>query len=126
MWSGSLMEIMNETIAYKVLTEAEMTALLAGTFLGAQVDLADGYIHLSTASQLEETVRRHFAGRSNLFIAAVDVAMLGDAVRWEVSRHGQLFPHLYGALPLEAATAYGKLTLDAAGHIRLPAKHNDF
>ncbi len=89
--------------AYKVLTSEQMAALLAErTFAGAPIDLEDGYIHLSTASQLAETVAKHFAGQSGLHIAAVDLGELGDAVRWETSRGGQLFPHIYGALPLSA------------------------
>ncbi len=117
---------MNETIAYKVLTESQMAALLAGTFRGAPVDLSDGFIHLSTDSQLDETISRHFAGQAGLFIAAVDLALLGDAVRWETSRHGQLFPHLYGDLTMAAVLAYGPLLRDSAGQIRRPAKHDDF
>ncbi len=117
---------MNDTIAYKVLTEGEMAALLSGTFKGAPVDRADGFIHLSTGTQVDETVSRHFAGQHNLFIAAVDLVTLGDAVRWETSRHGQLFPHLYGDLTMAAVVAHGRLTLDSAGNIRLPAKHDDF
>jgi uncharacterized protein (DUF952 family) len=89
--------------AYKVLTSDQMAALLAeGSFAGAPVDLADGYIHLSTAEQLTGTLDKHFAGQDGLHIAAVDLALLGDAVRWEPSRGGQLFPHIYSALPLSA------------------------
>nr|MDQ2879278.1 DUF952 domain-containing protein [Pseudomonadota bacterium] len=84
-------------LAYKVLTGDQMAVLERdGCFIGAPVDLADGYIHLSTADQLAETVDRHFAGRSDLHVAAVDLEALGDAIRWEPSRGGALFPHLYG------------------------------
>ena len=90
-------------VAYKVLTADQMEVLLAeGSFAGAPVDIADGYIHLSTAGQLAATVARHFAGQSGLVIAEIDLALLGDAVRWEPSRGGQLFPHVYGPLPLAA------------------------
>lgn len=108
-------------VAYKVLTAEQMEALLSGgAFVGAPVDLADGYIHLSTAAQVDETVAKHFAGQSGLHIAAVDLAALGDAVRWEPSRGGQLFPHVYAGLPLSAITAHGPLARDAHGRILLP------
>ena len=74
----------------------------AGVFTGSQVDLADGFIHFSTAEQVEETSARHFAGQDGLMLVAVDGAALGGGLRWEPSRHGDLFPHLYGPLPLSA------------------------
>ena len=86
---------MSDLIAYKVLTASQFAELEDyEAFAGAPVDLADGYIHLSTAAQLDETVARHFAGQTDLAVAAVDLAALGEAVRWEVSRGGQLFPRL--------------------------------
>lgn len=107
--------------AYKVLTAAETAALEAdGSFAGAAVDVADGYIHLSTAAQLTETVDRHFAGQDDLHVAAVDLDALGEAVRWEASRGGQDFPHLYAPLPLDAVIAYGPLQRDESGQVRLP------
>jgi uncharacterized protein (DUF952 family) len=105
--------------AYKVLTGAEMRALEAGTFAGAPVDLADGYIHLSTAEQLTGTVDKHFADQSDLWVAAVDLAAQDD-VRWEESRGGALFPHLYGTLLLETVIAYGPLERDPDGAVKLP------
>ena len=108
-------------VAYKVLTAPQLAQLEHhGSFAGAPVDLADGYIHLSTAEQLAETVDKHFAGQSELQIATVDLEALGDAVKWELSRGGQLFPHIYAALPLDAVLAYGPLDRDEAGEIRLP------
>ena len=71
-------------------------------FMGAPVDLADGYIHLSAADQLQGTLDKHFAGQSGLVIAEVDLAMLGETVKWELSRDGALFPHIYGPLPMSA------------------------
>jgi len=107
--------------AYKVLTADQMAALeQEGVFKGAPVDLADGYIHLSTAAQLTETVDKHFAGQSDLHIAAVDLEAMGKAVKWEESRGGQLFPHLYADLPLSAVIAYGPLRRDDDGTVRLP------
>lgn len=112
---------MADEIAYKVLLAGEMARLEAdGRFDGAPVDLADGYIHLSTGAQLDETVAKHFAGKTGLFIVAVDLPALGDALRWEPSRGGQLFPHLYGVLTLDEVIAYGRLERDADGSIRLP------
>ena len=108
--------------AYKVLTADQMATLERdATFAGAPVDLADGYIHLSTAAQLTETVDKHFAGQTDLSVAAVDLTAYSDAtVRWEPSRGGQLFPHLYQPLLLETVIAYGPLRRDQGGRVRLP------
>jgi uncharacterized protein (DUF952 family) len=75
-----------------------------GAFAGAPVDLADGYIHMSTADQLDETLTKHFAGQTGLVIASINLDLLGDALKWEISRGGALFPHYYGKLPLSAVT----------------------
>ena len=107
--------------AYKVLTGIEMATLEAsGTFAGAAIDLADGYIHLSTADQLTETVDKHFAGLEDLHVAAIDLSAQDDPVKWEESRGGQLFPHLYGPLLLNTVVAYGPLKRDDAGRVKLP------
>lgn len=106
--------------AFKVLTADEMTALEGGSFAGAAVDQQDGYIHLSTAAQLTETVDKHFAGQDGLWVAEVDLEALGNAIRWEVSRGGQEFPHLYGTLTLDTVVAYSPLERDADGSVRLP------
>lgn len=107
--------------AYKVLTVDQMAVLeQEGVFTGAPVDVADGYIHLSTAAQLTETVDKHFAGQRDLHIAAVDLEAMGEAVKWEESRGGQLFPHLYADLPLAAVIAYGPMKRDDDGTVRLP------
>ncbi len=109
------------TTAYKVLTAEQMAALERdGTFAGAPVDLADGYIHMSTAAQLTETVDKHFAGLTDLHVAAVDLGSFGESLKWEESRGGQLFPHLYGPLLLETVVAYSPLERDADGTVRLP------
>lgn len=108
-------------IAYKVLTAKQMAALERdGRFAGAPIDLADGYVHLSTEAQLTETVDKHFAGQEDLHVVAVDLAAHGEAVKWEPSRGGQLFPHLYAPMLLETAIAYSPLTRDAEGKVRLP------
>lgn len=89
--------------AFKVLTTEQWVDFeREGMFHGAPVDHADGYIHMSTADQLDETLAKHFAGQTALVIAEIDLALLGAAVRWEESRGGQLFPHLYGTLPMTA------------------------
>ena len=74
----------------------------AGVFRGAGVDERDGFIHFSTAAQARETAARHFAGAADLVLVAVAADALGGALKWEVSRGGDLFPHLYGVLPLAA------------------------
>lgn len=108
-------------IVYKVLTAGQWSAFRdAGSFAGAPIDIADGYIHLSTAAQVTRTVDKHFAGQQGLWIVAVDLAMLGDAVRWEVSRGGALFPHVYATLPMDAVIAAAPLERDENGAVRLP------
>jgi len=92
--------------AWKILTAEQWAAFeAAGIFEGAPVDLADGYIHLSTAEQLDETLAKHFAGQTGLVLAEIALPPLGEAVRWEVSRGGALFPHLYGPLPMDVVIA---------------------
>ena len=111
---------MTDEIAYKVLTADEWVALDADTFQGAPIDKADGFIHLSTASQLTATVDRHFSGQQGLVIAAIDLTALGDSVRWESSRHGQLFPHIYAPLTRKVVIAWCPLERRATGAVRLP------
>lgn len=90
-------------IGYKIFTAAQWAQFQAdGVFAGAPVDLADGYIHLSTADQLQGTLDKHFAGQTGLVIAEIDLVLLGDTIRWEASRGGALFSHIYGPLPLSA------------------------
>jgi uncharacterized protein (DUF952 family) len=112
---------MQDVIAYKILLPGEWATLTHdGSFAGAPVDVADGFIHMSTATQLDETLRKHFAGLDELWIAAIDLAALGDLVRWEPSRGGALFPHLYGKLPLSVVVARGPLERHDDGTVRLP------
>ncbi len=103
-------------VVYKISPRAAWReAEAAGVFRGAPVDLADGYIHLSTAAQARETAAKHFAGQADLVLVAVDEARLGEALRYEPSRGGALFPHLYGPLPLEAVIWVRDLPLGADG-----------
>lgn len=74
----------------------------AGVFRGAAIDARDGFIHFSSATQVRATAAKHFAGAEDLMLIAVDANALGDALKWEVSRGGDLFPHLYGELSLAA------------------------
>src|SRR6201985_3330723 len=112
---------MPDRIAYKVMSATELGQMRRdGVFRGTQVDIADGYIHLSSASQLAATLDKHFNGVTGLVLAAVDLSRLGDAVRWEPSRGGQLFPHIYGVLSLDSLIAYGPLEREDDGSIRLP------
>lgn len=107
-------------IAYKILTAGQFAALQSGSFIGAPVDIADGYIHLSTAAQLAETLSRHFAGQTGLVIAAVDLTALGEKIRWEISRDNALFPHLYGRLDAAHVIAARPLAWQPDGQVALP------
>lgn len=108
--------------AWKILNTEQKDSLLAdGIFHGAPVDMADGYIHLSAEPQVVGTLDKHFAGQSGLWLARVDLAALGDAVRWEISRGDALFPHIYAPLPLGAVTALGPLQCASDGSIAYPA-----
>lgn len=94
---------MQTDTAFKILTAGQWADFMRdGEFGGAPIDIADGYIHLSTADQLEETLAKHFARQDNLVVAEIDLSALGETVRWEVSRGRQLFPHIYGRLPMSA------------------------
>jgi len=88
-----------------------------GRFDGAPIDLADGFIHFSTAGQVRETAARHFAGEDDLLLIAVDPEPLGAALRYEPSRGGDLFPHLYGSLPFSAVREVAALPLQAGSHV---------
>ncbi len=97
-------------LIYKILRQAEwLAAQVQGQLNGAPVDMADGFIHFSTAKQVRETAARHFSGETDLIVLAVDPAQLGQALRWEPSRGGDLFPHLYGPLPLDRVAGVYKL-----------------
>jgi uncharacterized protein (DUF952 family) len=91
---------------YKLLDTAEWRAArAAGEYRCAAVDLADGYVHFSTAEQVVDTARRYFADQTGVTMLTVDAARLGDALHWEPSRGGDLFPHLYAPLPVAAVVA---------------------
>lgn len=105
-------------VAYKIVDAAEWRAAIAeGHYDGAPVDLADGYIHMSTQAQLAKTARRHFAGRSDLLLLTVDLSGFGDDLIWEPSRGADLFPHLYAPLPVGAVTASRAFSVTADGEM---------
>ena len=90
----------------------------AGKFIGAEIDLQDGYIHFSTASQLRDTLFRHFAGRDDLVLLKIEISQLD--ITWETARNGDLFPHLYDHLPLNSVVAEHHLGLSADGDHIVP------
>ncbi|WP_419909426.1 DUF952 domain-containing protein [Hoeflea sp.] len=95
-------------------------ALEDGRFDGAPIDIKDGFIHFSTAEQVAETASLHFAGQEDLLLVAIDGDELGDALKYEPSRGGDLFPHLYSTLPLELVRWAHPMPLDSDGNHILP------
>jgi uncharacterized protein (DUF952 family) len=105
-------------LVYKIFRRPEWDQLRRdGRTLGAPIDIQDGYVHLSTAAQVTETAARHFEGISDLVLLALNADALGEALRWEPSRGGALFPHLYRPLTLGDVLWDKSLPLGAAGHI---------
>lgn len=115
---------MNESetnLIYKVVSADEWVAATEkGAFLGAAIDLADGYIHFSTAEQLRETVEKHFAGQPDLVLVAVDAEGLGKDLKWEPSRGGALFPHLYCPLTMDSVVMSADMPLGKNGQHLIP------
>ncbi|WP_131115013.1 DUF952 domain-containing protein [Lichenihabitans psoromatis] len=108
-------------LIYKITPEVPWRAAEAsGVYKGAPIDAADGFIHFSTAAQARETAAKHFAGQTDLLLVAVDAAALGDALKWEPSRGGALFPHLFASLPMTAVRWAEPLPLDAGGRHVFP------
>lgn len=98
---------------YKILADAAYDAAKSeGLLMGTADDLRDGFIHLSAGRQVAGTLAKHFAGQEDLLLLTVDADRLGAALKWEPSRGGDLFPHLYGHLPLDAIVAVAPLELD--------------
>jgi uncharacterized protein (DUF952 family) len=112
----------NPDFVYKVVSRAAADAAAsAGEFPRAPIDLADGFIHFSTATQLAETLRLHFAGQADLVVFAVRCADMGQGLRWEPSRGGALFPHHYGDLARTAIGEAAAISVAADGSVTLPA-----
>jgi uncharacterized protein (DUF952 family) len=109
------------TVIYKICQRKEwLAAEHHGEFRGSEADARDGFIHFSTAAQLAATAAKHFAGATDLLLVAVDAGALGQALKWETSRGGGLFPHLYAALPLKAVRWTRSLADEANGIRPLP------
>ncbi|MDI6836821.1 MAG: DUF952 domain-containing protein [Rhizobiaceae bacterium] len=109
------------TLIYKIVPrDLWQKAEADGIFTGAAIDLKDGYIHFSTDAQVRETARLHFAGVEGLLLVAVPVSALGDRLKFEPSRGGDLFPHLYGELPVSAIAWQKPLPLGPEGHHIFP------
>ena len=102
-------------LAYKLIDRAEWREAAAeGAYLGSEIDRADGFIHLSDAAQVAGTALRHYSGRQNLLLLAVDLDAVAD-VRWEASRGGARFPHIYGPLPVAAVRSERPLSVGPDG-----------
>lgn len=112
------------TILYKICpAKLWREAERAGVFHGSEVDRRDNFIHFSTATQVVETAARHFAGQNDLLLIRVDAGTLGSALKWEPSRGGALFPHLYARLDLAAVISVEPLPLGPEGrHVFPPLK----
>ena len=112
----------NATLIYHMCHASEWhSAQLTGSYLGSSQDRTDGFIHFSTAAQVVESAARHRAGQHGLCLVAVTVAAVGDGLRWEAARGGQLFPHLYGPLPVAAVSWCQDLPLGPDGHHLFPS-----
>jgi uncharacterized protein (DUF952 family) len=106
---------------YKILSEAAWaSSQRTGVTEASDLDRADGYVHLSTGAQVTETLRRHFPGVTGLVLVAYGANSLGDALKWEASRGGELFPHFYGQLSVTQALWSAPLPIDEAGVHILP------
>jgi uncharacterized protein (DUF952 family) len=109
------------TTVYKIIAaDLWHAAEDSGLFSGAGIDLKDGFIHLSTGGQARRTAQLYFAGQGNLVLVAIDEASLGEALKYEPSRGGDLFPHLYGSLPLTAVLSVRPLPLGVDGRHIFP------
>jgi uncharacterized protein (DUF952 family) len=109
------------TTIYKICAQAAWEeAEAAGRYAGSDVDRRDGFIHFSTAAQLEGTAAKHFAGQTDLMLIAVDGEKLGTGLKWEPSRGGELFPHLHGALPVSAVLWARPLAGEVEGRRAFP------
>ncbi|MCE7999623.1 MAG: DUF952 domain-containing protein [Rhodobiaceae bacterium] len=107
---------MSTSEIYKIISKTEWeAAAAAGVFKGASIDLADGYIHFSTAAQAAETAALHFANQEGLALVSVSTKELGDALKWEASRGGALFPHLYAALEMHHVARVDDLPVGPEG-----------
>jgi len=115
----------DQLVVYKITSKSEWDAALASNhYPGAPIDLADGFIHFSTAEQAAETAQKHFHGQRDLLLVAVDTQVYGNAMKWEVSRGGALFPHLYGSFDLSSVLWTLPIKTDADGVPHLTFREN--
>lgn len=120
--TGKAPPVRPNDVIYKIVTRIQWAeAEKAGVFKGAPVDLADGYIHFSTAEQLAETAAKHFSGQNDLLLVAVDASALGVSLIYETSRGGKLFPHLYGEMPLTSVRSVEALPIGDDGQHQFPS-----
>ena len=111
----------NNSIIFHMCGKNEWLAALAnGIYKGSLQDISDGFIHFSTAKQVSKSAEIYRMGQRGLVLLSVEVRLLGGALRWEQSRGGELFPHLYGSLPLKAVTRVDDLKLGADGRHEFP------
>lgn len=108
-------------LIYKICARSDWEAAQSsGQYDGAPIDIQDGFIHFSNARQVKETAAKHFAGIEDLVLVAFDAEQFGDALKWEVSRGGEQFPHLYGPLPADSALQVFDLPLGSNGNHVFP------
>ena len=120
------MDESTSNVIYKIVTADQWaTAEEKGEFRGAAIDLEDGYIHFSTRDQVKETVEKHFHGQLDLLLVGVDSDRLGKDLKWEPSRGGDLFPHLYGELSLDCVISVRDLPLGKDGAFIYPDELSD-
>lgn len=111
---------------YKIISKSEwQMAEMAGVFKGVAIDLTDGYIHFSTATQAAETAAKHFGGKTDLLLITINPDALNQSLKWEPSRGGALFPHLYGDLNMDAVERKEPLPLNAAGAHVFPSSFEE-
>ena len=116
------MKKIDNTLIYKVVTAKDWTtAKTQGEFVGVDIDIADGFIHFSSPSQVRQTVALHFADQVDLRLIGVDSKMLGDDLRWECSRGGEVFPHLYGTFSVDSVVSIDELPIGRNGQRIFPS-----
>lgn len=112
---------MTQDVIYRFADPAALgAAAISGVYDGEAHDHADGFIHCSARDQLESTLTAHFGGVDRIALAVIDAKALGASLKWEKSRGGELFPHIYGVLPFSAVSSVHLLRRDNEGHWRLP------
>lgn len=115
------MTIPDADLIFKIATrDVAGASRAAGAFTAMPVDVKDGFLHFSTAAQLSATLRIHFRGQRDLVLMAVPAAAMGNTLRWEPSRGGELFPHVYGTFPMSAVIHEVVIAVDDAGNCPLP------